>query len=217
MEYGLHKLIRNRREKKGIARTKFAHIVGISPSSMVKYELPEDEGGKIPSSINLMKICELLEIDPRIAFDAIQHGLAEKEAKANPKIWEAPPKGVHPNDLPKAFSFLYHFKSDEEWINDSTQFKSIQDFNNAAENFFVEFHFIQERLDKIQKAVCGTYPGEENHKKWEERRAHMAESLKEENGPDQNDPSRSEKSTINSEAVGAVSTKQSKGKSDDVA
>jgi len=222
MSYGLHRLIRARRELKGIARTKFAYIVGISPSSMVKYELPENEGGKIPSTVNLSKICELLEIDPRDAFDAINEGIREQEAFKNGKSisdnpeWVDPPEGFRPIPYDSPFSFSNHFKTEADWINDSTQYKSIEDMNDALAHQAHEFYSIDNRLKRIEWLLEGKDPVEETRKETEQMRKRFAqqktERLNKENGPDQNDPSRSKETSNNPEAVGAASTNHTKGR-----
>lgn len=215
-EIELHKLIRVVRERKGIARTKFAHIVGISPSSMVKYELPESEGGKIPSSTNLAKICELLEIDPRDAFDAINTSIRWKEEKDNPK-----PRSW-PQGSERFFRFAEFFATDTDWMRLQYSVQSIEDLHSHLAEIGAEMHWLNSKMKHMNMVLEGKDPSEEAQKKHEEFRARMEKNKAEylsggnENGPDQNDPSRSEKSKTNSKAVSAASTKLTKGKSDDV-
>ncbi len=130
----LCRLIRKRREQKGIARTRFAKMVGISPNSMVKYEMPMAEGGKVPGTANLAKMCELLEIDPREVFDVINRNPTES-----------------PYD--HQFSFVHHFASDDDFLNWKLSVQNIEDLNDSLDNQMAEFHFFSQQLKKIENTV----------------------------------------------------------------
>ncbi|HEY9080015.1 helix-turn-helix transcriptional regulator [Magnetovibrio sp.] len=187
-------------------------MIGISPSSMVKYELPENEGGKIPSAPNLVKICEHLEIDPREAFDAIQLGrLAQEELESEePRSW--PPKSKD------YFRFTDFFASDADWMKFEYNIKSIEDLHQNLAQIGGELHWLNSKVERINTVLEGKDPSEEAQKEHEEFRARMEKAKAEylsggiENGPDQKDPSRSALSSTETEAVDAASTEQTKGK-----
>lgn len=132
----LGKLIRLAREEKGWPRTKLAEFAGISPNTMVKYEKAGEEGGQYPSSENLKKICELLEIDPRNAFDAIGY---ESSGSTDPFV--------------ERFSFTDHFRTGMDWLNWKHSVKSIDDLNSAFDNVFGELHYVSQRLGRIEAAL----------------------------------------------------------------
>ena len=127
-------LIRKRRERKGIARTRFAKMVGISPNSMVKYELFAEEGGKVPGTANLAKMCELLEIDPREAFDVIN---------------QRPAESVYDNP----FSFVHHLTSDDDFLSMKLSVQNVEDLNDSLDNLMSEIHYLSERLMRIENTV----------------------------------------------------------------
>lgn len=64
-------MIRLARERKGMPRTTLAKFVDISPNSMFKYEKAGSDEGQYPSLPTIVKICQVLEIDPRLIFDAV--------------------------------------------------------------------------------------------------------------------------------------------------
>tara|TARA_E500000305_G_scaffold99084_2_gene91049 strand:- start:1327 stop:1860 length:534 start_codon:yes stop_codon:yes gene_type:complete len=66
------KTLKRARTQKGLSRAKVAEFIGISPNSLVKYELAGEDGGQFPPLPKLVRLCELLEIDPRLIFDIIR-------------------------------------------------------------------------------------------------------------------------------------------------
>lgn len=67
-DFTLGRFMRTVRERKGMSRVKLAEFAGINKNTMAKYELAGEDGGKHPPIHKLVKICEILEIDPRNVF-----------------------------------------------------------------------------------------------------------------------------------------------------
>jgi transcriptional regulator with XRE-family HTH domain len=88
-------LIAAARGQKGMTRTKLAEISRISPNSMAKYEKAGQDDGKYPPLPKLVRICEILEIDPRSIFDLLM--------------------GINENNVWEKFSFRGNFRSQGEW------------------------------------------------------------------------------------------------------
>lgn len=97
--WNLGDLLRSYRDKKGISRAKLAEFTGISSNTLMRYELAGQEGGKYPSAIKLTILCRFLEIDPRIAFDAIEDDFQIESY-------------VEPSD--DTWTFVSHFASQAE-------------------------------------------------------------------------------------------------------
>lgn len=207
----LGQLIRHHREEKGYSRTKFAQMCDISPNSMVKYEMAGEPTGKYPAAKNLVKICEILEIDPRKAFDYIKNedhdAATQKYLKDHPEADQIDPYGC----VDFGLKFQYHFRTDIEWLNTQVQVRSIRELNEHLGDQTVDLHYIDRRLENIEWRLDGKDPKEERAKEKAEWKANFDEEMKK-NDPDQNDLSRSNNSTNNTEAVDAASIKnQHKG------
>lgn len=134
-----------------------------------------------------MKICEVLELDPRNAFDAIKYEdyLADLEE--------------HPTDQDEipyedrfGFRFSDHFRTGDDWLQWKLSVKSIDDLNSRLDVQMGEHHYMDERLKRIEN-MLSQLVGEKQ------------------NGPGEN-PSRPENTKNNPEAVGAASTNHTKGR-----
>ncbi|WP_417452499.1 helix-turn-helix domain-containing protein [Kiloniella sp.] len=107
----LGELIRVARDKKGVSRVKLAKFIGASLNSMVKYEKAGEEGGQYPPLPKLAKICELLNIDPRNAFNQL--------------IWS------NDVEVQVEFDFVSHFEDEkQEYTNEETsnQLKALEGY-----------------------------------------------------------------------------------------
>lgn len=89
--------------------------------------------------------------------------------------------------LSENFSFIYHFATDTEFLNWQNEFKDVEGLVDLLKNQSQNLDLLEQRLSKL-------------------------ENTRKENGPDQKDPSRSENSKNNTEAVDAASTRPKKGK-----
>lgn len=180
----LGELIRDAREARGMTRSKLAEFTGITANSLIRYELAGTPDGKYPPVKKLVLICEVLEIDPRNAFDAIK----VEDYRAQP----VPPPDQELNNR-FGLRFTEHFRSTKEWnaLHQSLDLSVIEAvMANIAERMAAN----DERLSRMENALKSA--------------RHFA--LK--NGSDQNDPSRPEATSNNPEAVGAASTNHTKGR-----
>ena len=122
----LGEVIRKAREVKGITRVKLAEFIDASINSMIKYEKAGDTDGQYPPLPKLVKICELLEIDPRRAFEMLAIS-GDVEVK---------------ND----FNFDHHFKDRDDGYN----LEWISSNFTLLEHYFGE---VFDRLDQIEKKI----------------------------------------------------------------
>ncbi|WP_417821368.1 helix-turn-helix domain-containing protein [Terasakiella sp.] len=136
--YTLGWLLRKKRSEKGMSRVKLSKFTGITTNTLARYELAGLEGGKYPSAIKLMIICIHLEIDPREAFEYINR---------DPKI------SIFKDETDGLFSFIYHFKSDNEWLDMKMNLKSLEDIQNAFEAVQYENHLLENRLEKMNEKM----------------------------------------------------------------
>ncbi|MEQ8284440.1 helix-turn-helix transcriptional regulator [Thalassospira sp.] len=129
----LGELIRRTREKRGMSRTGLAKMTGISPNSMVKYEMAGQPQGKYPSLLNAAKISMALSIDPRWMFEML---FRAGEIKAD-------------SDFASLTfnSFVWHFK-DMEMEGKIAHVTS----NGALADHYFEQMF--EKLENLEKEVA---------------------------------------------------------------
>jgi len=179
-------------------------MTNISPNTLAKYEQAGEELGQFPSSINLVRLCTVLEIDPREIFDVIAFS-DENEKTGNP------------------FSFQWRFGTENEWsrwlieYEDFSEMKKhLFDLSNAlrrfsyvntallfmlAEKETIDASPLIEKLREIKKD-----PDEwANPDKWPFMHNpfdlgdliydFLEESLANKNGPDLTNPSRQQKET----------------------
>ncbi|WP_227948270.1 helix-turn-helix transcriptional regulator [Sneathiella sp. HT1-7] len=123
----LGQIIEQKRKDKGMTRAALAKFAGISPNSMVKYEKAGEADGKYPSMVNMAKIAEILEFDPRKIFECI----ANTEAiRRNPD-----------------FSFMYTFKDlENEWTGEHNAME-LQGIGYEMEKVF-------EALTELRKEIA---------------------------------------------------------------
>jgi len=177
----LGEVIRAYREDKGLSRTKVAEYAGIAPNSMVRYEMAGKPDGKYPPAKKLMKICEVLEIDPRHAFDAIlfeeeQNTLSTANLSEDELLDHAR----------NHFSFADHFASDLEVVRWYSDIDGFADLTNVITG-------MKRELGRLNAIIEDQY------------------HINKQNGPDQKDPDRSENTTHETEAVDAASTRKPGG------
>jgi len=141
-----------------------------------------------------LKICEILELDPRNAFDAIKYEDYLFELSEN-RI----PEGDTLYEDRFGFRFSGHFRTDDDWLQWKHNYKSIDDLNSFIEYQLHYTEEIRDKLERIENALSSTDLQAE-HK-----------GQRKENGPDRDDPSRSETSSNNQEAVGAAPSSRPKG------
>ncbi|TQV81906.1 helix-turn-helix domain-containing protein [Denitrobaculum tricleocarpae] len=67
----LGQVLRRAREQKGMQRTRLSEFSGINVNSIARYELAGQDGGKYPPMQNAIKLCYLLDLDPRTIFDSM--------------------------------------------------------------------------------------------------------------------------------------------------
>lgn len=147
----LGELIRLRRERMGLARTKLAEFTGISPHTMVKYEKAGEPEGKFPSLPKLTKICEVLEIDPRIVLDRVSefNFFAEKDPLAEGEI-----------PFESAFNFSSHFRTESEW-ND-IRF-SITETIEINEQYSVLEHRLDQQHEILKRIAANLKKNDPDH------------------------------------------------------
>lgn len=210
----LGELIRAAREDKGLSRTKLAEFADITPNSMVRYEKAGTPDGKYPSALKLVKICEVLEIDPRNAFDAIKNESYLADLEDNPV-----PEGKVPSVERFGLRFSNHFRTDDDWLNWKLSVKDVEELNASLDLHQYAFHNIDQRLERIEEheGALQNFLNSPEYKALFAKTAEETDQLRElefqkQNGPDQNDPSRSDNTLNNPEAVGAASTNQPEGK-----
>lgn len=135
----LGELIRIAREKKGLSRTKLAEFAGFSANSMVRYELAGTPDGKYPPAQKLVKICRVLEIDPRNAFDAMLNDVDQTEEQDR-------------------FRFSFHFRTNEDWRNWKLQVKDIETLNDHLNGLDASLHYLLNNVDNIKDALIENDP-----------------------------------------------------------
>ena len=146
-------LIRLNRDKKGMSRAKLAQFTGINPNSLAKYENAGEEGGKYPSAKNLVKICEVLEIDPRTAFDYIKQ---EDQIKAQQEYHAENPTATPYEVLrhvERGMSFQKFFLVDEDLLNWKLSTTNIEELNSHLDMIEVSNFNLDDRLHKIEVAL----------------------------------------------------------------
>lgn len=119
-------MIRNARERKGIPRTKLAEFTGVKPNSMVRYEKAGEEGGKYPSLQNMVRICRVLEIDPRRVFQRVM-------------------EFDDPVDDP--INFLNYFATDIDFLNWKLSVKNIEELNLQLLSLQAEIFNLSQKLE----------------------------------------------------------------------
>jgi len=196
-KFTLGEMIRTARERKGMTRTKLAEFTGISPNTLVKYELAQEEGGKTPALPKMVTIARVLEIDPRWIFQRI-YDYQVKE---------------HDN-----FSFRNHFATDTDFLNWKLAVKDVEELNAVLEQHLYEFQHIDQRLarieqNRLEEEFRSSPEYNDLQAKMEAQISQLRKSEEEkQNGPDRDDPSRPEQTSNNPEAVGAASTNHTKGR-----
>lgn len=142
----LGELIRAAREEKGMSRTKLAEFTEISPNTMVRYELAGTPNGKYPQVKRLIKICDVLEIDPRNAFDAINMEKSERQQDLS-DLSDLPPAPPLEEILkPK---FIDRFRDLEQWKNVPSLLQKMIDVEKLDD----QLNDIVNRLSRIETAI----------------------------------------------------------------
>jgi transcriptional regulator with XRE-family HTH domain len=150
-------LIRLVREKRGLPRTKVAEFADIPANSMVRYELAGTEGGKYPSLQKLIRICKVLELDPRNAFDAICND---------------PNSGVSlaPYD---EFRFTERFRSNEDWLTWKHSVKSIEDLNSLVDSLVGELSYLHRDIKDLKAVMMKSGPDQKGQSRSRIRKSNV--------------------------------------------
>ena len=130
----LGNLIRKTRFQKGLARTKLAEFAGISPNSMVKYEMAGEPGGQYPSLLKMVRLCEILKLDPRYVFQML---ISSGE--------------IEPVD--KTFNFSDHFRSRAQWENFDYISHELYGLNEHVGEIFDHIKSMQTEMREITKSI----------------------------------------------------------------
>ncbi|MBW7849695.1 MAG: helix-turn-helix transcriptional regulator [Rhodospirillales bacterium] len=142
-DFTLGRFMRTVRERKGMSRVKLAEFAGINKNTMAKYELAGEDGGKHPPIHKLVKICEILEIDPRNVFDCILNETISPE--------------------PRKFRFSSHFRTGDDWLYWKLSIKNIDDLNNELDHIAHALYSIESRLPPITESGPGQEGSDRPH------------------------------------------------------
>jgi len=163
--WGIGGKLRHARVNAGLSRVKLAKMAGVSPSSLTNWELSTQEGGKYPPLLKLVRLCEILKIDPRelfdIALDEIDtdRGKLIDDNERGLKVWSE-------------FRFTDFFATNTDWANWKLEVKQVEDLQNALTAMSHQMHLQSEYMQDIAKRLSAK-----------------------ENGPDHEDPSRHSQNT----------------------
>lgn len=207
VNFTLGELIRKAREDKGLSRTKLAEFAGITPNSMVRYEMAGTSDGKYPPVKKLMKICEVLELDPRNAFDAVKYEDYLIDVEKNISS-----KDENPYEDKFGFRFSVHFRADNDPHILKYDINSVEDMNTLVDE--QAFQFNQKRVfqsKRIEDKITLIDLFREVVKEEIHQALDVSKPTSTQNGPDQDGPSRSEISKNNTKAVDAASTRKPGG------
>jgi len=134
-DMALGEILEDARLEKRLTRAKLAELANVSINSLPKWERAGFEDGKYPPLPKLANLCRVLEIDPRMVFDA--KDVLDEEVAIEEKV-------VSPDDeefyFYRYFSFVENFRTELD--------KNLQ-WNVSVENILE----LNEKLSKLQKAV----------------------------------------------------------------
>ncbi|WP_417824644.1 helix-turn-helix transcriptional regulator [Thalassospira lucentensis] len=137
--WSLGEAIRRMREKRGMSRTGLAKLTGISPNSMVKYEMAGQPDGKYPSLLNAAKISMALSLDPRWMFEML---FRAGEIKTDGDLASITFK-----------SFVNHFKDEEMERNlNGLRFQQLDDMH-TQEHILEQLKQLSEKVDELSAKI----------------------------------------------------------------
>jgi len=182
--WGIGGKLRHARVNAGFSRAKLAKMAGVSPSSLTNWELSTQEGGKYPPLLKLVRLCQILKIDPRELFDIAldevdpDRGALVQDEERGVKYWDE-------------FRFTEFFATDTDWANWKLEVKQVEDLENALAFMSHQMHLQTKYMQDIAKRLSAI-----------------------ENGPDHEDPSRSNSNNSTS-AAPTASNHQPNNEKDD--
>lgn len=183
--WGIGGKLRHARVNAGLSRAKLAKMAGVSPSSLTNWELSTQEGGKYPPLLKLVRLCEILEIDPRELFDIALPEIHGDGVGPAVDGYMARPDGT------PWFTFKDRFATDTDWANWSLRIKQIEDLEVTLDSMFHQMDLQTKYMREVAQRLS-----------------------KLENGPDHEDPSRHSQNTSTG-AAPTASDHQPKTRKDD--
>jgi len=215
--YSFCHMLKAAREAKGMTRVKLAELAGVNQNSLTKWEKPVEEGGKTPPIQKMVKLAEVLELDPREIFDLyVEDEPVEVDENGFP--WG----GTH-------FRFSDHFRTGDEWLQMKFSVKDVESIDcavNEASHYASENHHLLSMIagflvsEEYKKSYNENQKRRrEDFEKWfsgqmkkQEREAFEARldfhNFLNGNGPDHEDPSRPKDTSNNQEAAPTASAKR---------
>lgn len=150
------------RVTRNLSRAKLAEMAGVNANSLAKWEKAGMPDGKYPPLPKLTRICQLLEIDPRYIFNIVYMREEQKWSAPNGDISEASKNPIF--ETTDSFNFVKYFKAKSEGYQTEYIISKLQ--QNEYE------------VDQLHKSVARV----------EALLSEAVASIKNENGPDQEDP-----------------------------
>jgi len=126
-------VIRLARERKGISRVKLAEFTGISLNALAKYEKAGDKEGKYPAMSKMVKIAEVLEIDPRWVFQMMVR--------------------CGDVDLTRDFDFFFFFKEKNDENRNQHMTAQLSGIDHVMGDFYDELKSLRKDISVLTAAL----------------------------------------------------------------
>lgn len=186
----LGSLLQKSRNAQGLTRQQLADLVDAKVPSIAKYERAGEPHGQFPPMPVLAKLSRVLKISPNVLFAEVSEDQADKDyflegtLQAYLKIAET----------------MHWFEQVSAEIDTFVETAERNIKSVLPDNISPEF---------FEKAIAKRYEKDDARSHVIRDFFYEGQPFDIENGPDQEDPSRSKKTLNNQEAVGAASTSQS--------